>query len=99
MIIPDLVTIQGKRVRKGEIMEHTYHNVKLTAPEVGSLWMQYISDSLSKCVLDHFIYHVKDEAIGKVLRYALNLSENHLEKIKEFFIKEELPIPVGSRSR
>jgi hypothetical protein len=42
---------------------------------------------------------VKDEAIGKVLRNALNLSENHLEKIKEFFIKEELPIPVGSRSR
>lgn len=49
MIIPDLVTIQGKRVTKGEIMEHTNHNVKLTAPEVGSLWMQYISDSLSMC--------------------------------------------------
>lgn len=95
MIIPDLGTLQGKRVRKGEIMEHTYHNVKLTAPEVGSLWMQYISDSLSKCVLRHFIYHVKDEAIEKVLRYALSLSETHLEKIKEFFTVEELPIPIG----
>jgi len=76
-------------------MEHTNHNVKLTAPEVGSLWMQYISDSLSKCVLRHFIYHVKDEAIAKVLHYALGLSETHLEKIKEVFTKEGLPIPVG----
>jgi hypothetical protein len=57
--------------------------------------MQYISDSLSKCVLRHFIYHVKDEAIGNVLRYALRLSETHLDKIKEFFSQEGLPIPVG----
>lgn len=76
-------------------MEHTYHDTKLTASEVGSLWMQYISDSLSKCVLRHFIYHVKDESIGNVLRFALRLSEEHLEKIKEFFTKEELPIPEG----
>jgi hypothetical protein len=76
-------------------MDRTYHHTKLTAAEVGSLWMQYLSDSLSKCVLRHFIYHVKDEAIEKVLSFALQLSELHLERIKEFFTKEDLPIPEG----
>lgn len=71
-----LVTLLLKESQEGAIIEHTYHDTQLTASELGSLWMQYISDSLSKCVLRHFIYHVKDESIGNVLRLALRLSED-----------------------
>lgn len=68
---------------------------KSTASELGIIWSQYINDSLARCILRHFIHHVEDESIGDILRYALQLSEGHLKKIKQFLTQESLPIPIG----
>lgn len=73
------------------------HHTKITAPELATLWSQYMNDSLSHCILRYFVHHVKDEDIKDVLIYALDLSERHLQKVKEFLTEEKYPIPIGFR--
>lgn len=76
-------------------MESTSHSSKMTASELANLWSQYINDSLSRCILRHFLHHITDKDIGEVLEHALELSESHLQKIKEFLTKENYPTPIG----
>ncbi|MCM3392801.1 MULTISPECIES: DUF3231 family protein [Cytobacillus] len=71
------------------------HHTKITAPELATLWSQYMNDSLSRCILRYFVHHVKDENIKDVLIYALDLSERHLQKVKVFLTEEKYPIPIG----
>ncbi|KML41166.1 MAG: DUF3231 family protein [Bacillota bacterium] len=68
---------------------------KLTAAEHATLWSQYVNDSLAVCILRHFLNHVKDKEIRKVLEFALKLSESHIKKINGFLSKENQPIPIG----
>jgi len=76
-------------------MNDQNHKTKSSASELGLIWSQYMNDSLSSCVLKYFIKTVEDEEIGDVLRYALELSEAHLEKIRYFLTQENYPIPKG----
>ncbi|MDW4509530.1 DUF3231 family protein [Priestia megaterium] len=76
-------------------MDNLHHEAKITASELACLWTQYLNDSLSRCILRYFINHVKDQNINEVLQYALELAENHLEKIKQFLTQEDYPIPIG----
>lgn len=76
-------------------MENINHSSRLSSSELASLWSQYINDSLSRCMLRYFIKTVQDKDISGVLQYALELSESHLQKIKEFLTKENYPIPKG----
>jgi hypothetical protein len=46
-------------------------------------------------MIRYFINTVQDKDICKVLQFALELSESHLQKIKEFLTKESYPIPKG----
>jgi hypothetical protein len=39
--------------------------------------------------------HLKDKEIKDVFEYAISLGTKHLEKIKEFFVSEDFPIPIG----
>ncbi|MFD1738464.1 DUF3231 family protein [Bacillus salitolerans] len=71
------------------------HNVELTSAEIANLWSQYINDSLSLCILTHSIEQAKDEEIKDILVIARSLAESHIEKITEFFIQENFPIPKG----
>jgi Protein of unknown function (DUF3231) len=70
-------------------------NVELTTSEIANLWTQYISDSLSVCILTHSIDKAKDEEVKDILVFALKLAESHMEKITEFFNQENFPIPKG----
>lgn len=60
---------------------------KLTAAEHATLWSQYVNDSLAVCILRHFLNHVKDKEIRKVLEFALKLSESHIKKLMGFYQK------------
>lgn len=62
--------------------------LKITASENAVIWSQYANDSLSRCNLR---YNVKDEDIRDLLEFALELSETHLEKTKQFLSLENLP--------
>ena len=54
------------------------HNVELTTSEIANLWTQYISDSLSICILTHSIDKAKDEEVKDILVFALKLAESHI---------------------
>lgn len=74
-------------------MEQT--RISLTAPEVSSLWTQYMFDSMSICFIKYALEHLEDEDIIEIYKDSLGLSERHVQKVKEFFGGEGIPIPHG----
>jgi hypothetical protein len=74
-------------------MEQT--RISLTAPEVSSLWTQYMFDSMSICFIKYALEHLEDEDIIEIYKESLELSERHVQKVKEFFGGEGIPIPHG----
>ncbi|WP_096153924.1 DUF3231 family protein [Bacillus sp. FJAT-45066] len=76
-------------------MDKFTHSTRITSTELANLWSQYINDSLSRCMLRYFIHNVQDKDIAAVLRYALKLSESHLEKVESILTNEKFPIPKG----
>jgi hypothetical protein len=71
------------------------NSVTLTSAEMGKLWPTYTGNTLAKSVLNYYLQHVDDQDIKAVLDNALNLCEALLEKIKNIFIQENFPIPIG----
>lgn len=69
--------------------------IRLTAPEMSALWGQYQNDTISICVLSHFLKKVEDEEVRPIIEFVLNFSKNHVNRLKEFFYKEKFPVPVG----
>ncbi|WP_299095218.1 DUF3231 family protein [uncultured Metabacillus sp.] len=76
-------------------MESNNSHIRLTSVEMGKLWATYMGNTASKCVLSYYLQHIDDQDIKKVVENALNLSETLLENIKEIFIKDNFPIPIG----
>ena len=76
-------------------MEKNHDHIRLTSAEMGKLWTTYIGNTLAKCVLNYYLQHIDDQDIKKVIENALNLSETLVENIKEIFIQENFPIPIG----
>lgn len=68
---------------------------KFTSVEMGKLWATYEGNSLSNVIIKHFLQHVEDEDIKTLLENALSLTEDFMEKIKEFLEKENFPLPLG----
>ncbi|WML48462.1 DUF3231 family protein [Neobacillus sp. PS3-34] len=76
-------------------MEQVNHQDKINASEYGIIWSQYINDSMSRCVLRYLINDAKDEDTRALLQFALQLSESHIERTKQFLTQENYPIPIG----
>src|SRR3954451_8041981 len=70
-------------------------SAKLTAPEMGKLWATYVGNSMSHCIIKYFLKHVDDEDIRLLLENGLNLSEDFMQRIEEFLLKENHPVPIG----
>ncbi|MBP1932385.1 DUF3231 family protein [Ammoniphilus resinae] len=73
----------------------TAHNIKLTSAEIAHLWINYINDSLSTCVLRYMFEKTEDTQMKEIIGFALQLSQKHVETIKEMFEHENYPIPLG----
>jgi hypothetical protein len=73
----------------------TQHHIRLTAPELANLWTQYMNDSMALCINKYFLKIIDDEDIRSIYQYASELAEKHVKRIKEFFIEEKHPIPLG----
>lgn len=72
------------------------HNlIKLTSAELSFLWNTYQADSMSICMFKFFLQHVEDEEAKKLIIQALDLSQQHVEKIREIFLKEKIQVPEG----
>jgi hypothetical protein len=76
-------------------MEQVNHQDRINASEYGVIWSQYVNDSMSRCVLRYLLNDAKDENTRDLLQFALELSETHLEKTKQFLTQENYPIPIG----
>ena len=76
-------------------MKQTEHNIRLTAAEIGSLWIQYMNDSMATCTIGYFLEKTEDTQIKPVLQQALYLAQSHVQQISNFFTREGFPIPIG----
>lgn len=70
-------------------------DAKLTSTEMGKLWVTYVGNTMAKCVIRYFLQHVEDQDIKKVLDNAFQLSDSLVESIREIFIDEKFPVPIG----
>ncbi|MGD6777723.1 DUF3231 family protein [Sutcliffiella horikoshii] len=76
-------------------MDQVNHQEKINASEYGIIWSQYVNDSMSRCVFRYFLNDAKDEHTRALLQFALELSETHIERTKQFLIQENYLIPIG----
>jgi hypothetical protein len=73
----------------------TNNPIRLTAPEIASLWTQYIFDTMSICFFRYTLEHIEDHDIKSIYQTAFGLSKKHVQEITEFMLKENYPIPHG----
>lgn len=71
------------------------HVPKITSAEISMLWSTYIGDTMSICVLKHFLHTCEDQDIKPILEYALESAQDHVFQLTEIFTKEGIPIPNG----
>ncbi|WP_342043814.1 DUF3231 family protein [Bacillus sp. OTU2372] len=71
------------------------NNDKLTSPEISNLWTHYIRETMGICVINYMRKITQDPEIVKVFENAQKLGQNHLNKLKELFNKDDFPIPKG----
>jgi hypothetical protein len=71
------------------------NNSRLTSTEVTNLFAQYNQETMSICVSKYVLATVQDSEIRSLFEFSLGLSEKHVKKLKEFFNKENFPIPNG----
>ncbi|WP_462413558.1 DUF3231 family protein [Neobacillus sp. Marseille-QA0830] len=69
--------------------------IRLTAPEISSLWTQYMFETMSICFIKYALKHIEDQDIIEIYQKSLDLSESHIQRVKEFFKGEDFPIPMG----
>ena len=74
---------------------NSIHNPKLTSAETAALWSQFLNETAGLCFNQHMLEHLEDKDIREIFEYAISLGLKHLEKIKEFFVCEGFPIPIG----
>jgi hypothetical protein len=73
----------------------TDHNVELTSAEISNLWISYQNDSMAICGIQFFLAHIEDTDIQSILEYALKISQEHIQKVKQVLMTENYPIPQG----
>lgn len=71
------------------------HSPKITSAEISMLWSAYISDTMSICILKHFVQTCEDRDLKPIIELALTYSTDHVEKISDLFEKEGIPLPEG----
>ncbi|RPF55860.1 DUF3231 family protein [Aquisalibacillus elongatus] len=79
---------------ENNLKEHQ-QNKSLTSAELGELFANYLGDTLYICVFKHQLEVVEDAQIKENIERALQISEGHIQFLRELFEKENIPIPVG----
>lgn len=76
-------------------MENNHDHVLLTSSELAYLWSTYQADSMAICVFKYFLEHIEDEEIKSIVTFAMQLSEEHVNFIRDIYTKEKIQIPQG----
>ncbi|PAV27825.1 hypothetical protein CIL05_19955 [Virgibacillus profundi] len=72
-----------------------HEHIELTAAEISTLWTAYLSDTMGICGIKHFLTNVEDEQIRSILEDTKKFMEDNTTALKDFFNKENYPIPQG----
>lgn len=70
-------------------------NIRLNASEVSNIWMTYISNTASVCLIRSYLQHAEDADIIKFLEHALHNSNKSVIGSKRLLEKINYPIPIG----
>jgi len=73
----------------------TEHKTRLTSTEIGILWIQYVGDTMSRCVDKVHVSQVQDDQIRSLYQDAISLIENTTTQISQMFQNEGIPLPQG----
>lgn len=71
------------------------NKISMISSEIAGLWQSYMADTVTSCIVKHFLNTVEDTEIKPHLQYAVDMSQNHINTIKDFFNREGLPVPKG----
>ncbi|WP_164984884.1 DUF3231 family protein [Ammoniphilus sp. CFH 90114] len=69
--------------------------VNLTSAELGSLWSTYIANTLSRCVLIHFLEVAEDPDVKPLIEQSLHQTNSQILHIGEIFQTEGAVLPIG----
>jgi hypothetical protein len=73
----------------------THSNTKLTSGELATLWTTYQNDTSSLCIIEYFLTKCEDPETKALLHLTKKASLEHIEFIKDLFMKEQIVIPIG----
>ena len=76
-------------------MEEIRKQIRLTAGEMAQLWSQYLNDSASICILTFFLEKAEDEETKPIIKFALELSTSHVQKVTAILTEEKNVVPYG----
>ncbi|WP_409305003.1 DUF3231 family protein [Peribacillus sp. SCS-155] len=69
------------------------HTPRLTSSEIAYLWGVKLADSMHICVFTYFLEHIDDPNIKTVISHALDLSQQHVEIIRNICTQEGIVLP------
>ncbi|MGJ7923286.1 DUF3231 family protein [Neobacillus sp. LXY-4] len=69
--------------------------IRLTAPEITSIWTQYIFDTMSICFFKYALQHIEDPDVKTLYQTSDELSKKHVQEIAQFMLNENFPVPYG----
>lgn len=67
----------------------------LSTIEMGKLWATFMGNSMSSQILAYFLQHCEDKYIKTIVKNALTLSKDFVQRIDAIFEKDNFPIPEG----
>lgn len=71
------------------------HTAQLTSAELGNLWNIYMANTMSNCVLTHYLITVEDIDIQNILEKAHRMSLKIVDYLIKVFEQEGIPLPDG----
>ncbi|AFH60782.1 DUF3231 family protein [Paenibacillus caseinilyticus] len=74
------------------------HHAPLTAAEMGNLWNFYMANTMSRCMLSHFLANVEDPEIRSLLTESDKLSRHIIDRVTALLGEEGVPLPEGFRA-
>ncbi|AST91022.1 MULTISPECIES: DUF3231 family protein [Sutcliffiella] len=73
--------------------------VPLTSTELSNIWAAYLMSNLIMKLTEYFSTTTDDEDIKIIVEKMFNASQQNIEKLTTFFMKEDFPTPIGFTER
>jgi hypothetical protein len=69
--------------------------IPLISSEITGLWKSYMISTMVRCSMKYYLNHVESEEIRGILQQALDLTNQHIKELTNFYNEEQLSIPDG----